>query len=140
MPRVVVGTYDAISGEQLRERAARTLLTVELAGPYPRAGTLTVFVTDDGRLTMRFDIEITNGAARVTFMRGQQPIAKQLRFLSAAATMSSQCRLEIMKEHSAKAPISATPPFPAPLMFERDKYKADAGKAVCNIWRMNYTV
>jgi hypothetical protein len=76
MPLVAVGTYQPIPGEQLWERAASALLTVEPAGPYPRADALTVFVCDDGRLTMRFDIEISNGAAKATLMRGQQPMAK----------------------------------------------------------------
>jgi hypothetical protein len=76
MPLVAVGTYHAIPGEQMWERAARALLSVKPDGPYPRADALTVFVLDDGRLTMRFDIDIGDGAARATFVRGERPIAK----------------------------------------------------------------
>lgn len=76
MPLAAIGTYHAIPGQNLWERAARALLAVEPSGPYPRADALTVFVIDDGRLTMRFDIEIKDGALSATFVRGQQPFVK----------------------------------------------------------------
>lgn len=69
MPLVATGRYTPIPGEDLWERAARALLKVEPPGPYPHADALTIFVRDDGRLTMRFDIEIKDGAARATFVR-----------------------------------------------------------------------
>ena len=77
MPLVATGRYTPIPGEDLWERAARALLKVEPPGPYPHADALTIFVRDDGRLTMRFDIETSEGAARATFVRKDGvPVAK----------------------------------------------------------------
>ncbi|SAK49301.1 hypothetical protein AWB80_01329 [Caballeronia pedi] len=80
MPRVGTGRYTPTPGEDLWERAARALLKVEPPGPYPHADVLTVFVCDDGRLTMRFDIEIKDGAARAVFVRDGVPFADHAPF------------------------------------------------------------
>jgi hypothetical protein len=59
MPLVCIGTRLGFLGETLWERTARALQQLQPGGPYPRSGTLTVFLLDDGHLTARFDVNVT---------------------------------------------------------------------------------
>ncbi|MFL9955478.1 hypothetical protein PQR65_19025 [Paraburkholderia nemoris] len=73
MPLVCTGTRMGVLGETLWERTARALQHVQPDGPYPRSDVLTVFVLDDGRLTTRFDVNVTRRGAIAWIVVGNIP-------------------------------------------------------------------
>jgi hypothetical protein len=68
MPHVCTGARLSILGEKLWERTALALQRVQPAGPYPTCNALTVLVRDNGRLTARFDVNVTWRGAVATIV------------------------------------------------------------------------
>ncbi len=76
MPLVCTGTRFSIPGEQLWGRTALALQHVQPDGPYPRSEVITIFARDNGKLVMRFDVEVVEGVAMATFVRNGIPLIR----------------------------------------------------------------
>lgn len=78
MPLVCRGVRMSVLGETLWLRTALALQSVQPDGPYARSAVLTVFVLDDGRLTIRFDVNVTWRGAIAWIVVGDIPRIKHV--------------------------------------------------------------